>query len=277
MNIARKTRSKWTRFRRVAAILLAVGTVGCQTVMPPSLPPTRPRRPIRPRSYKMKLAVFNFVDQTGSAGKLVQTIPDVLSTELFNTGRFELKERAELRAIQAGKIEEIREKYKFEVDAFLVGSITKFSVNDKTMTLDVRAINAFNGTVMYAGNHSIHYKGVLDVEIEREDVSKVSNEIYVAFPKLDAPNLKVASLSGKMATINVGEADGAKVGMGILLLAHGDSLKDPETGEELGDEIYVGEAYIVEVSEKSCKAILVSTRPEDTATFVKLGDGIRFK
>lgn len=230
-----------------------------------SLPPTfcikQPRRGIRPRSYKMKLAVFNFVDQTGSAGKLIETIPDVLSTELFGTKRFELKERAELREIDPQKMEEQRNKYRYTVDTFLVGSITRFSVDDQTMTLDVRAINAYNGTVMYAGHHDVHYKGVLDVKADRKDIQSIADDIYKAFPVLGGSDSKIISLSGDDVSINLGENDGATVGMGALIISGGDTIRDPVSNAALNNEIYVGEAYVVEVTPNMCKAVVA--KPEN--------------
>jgi hypothetical protein len=264
---------------RLAALLSTLALYGCMSI-PPTATSVQPRRAIQPRSYKMKLAVFNFVDQTASAGKLVETIPDVLATELFSTGRFDLKERAELRGIEPADVKAIRDRYTFEVDAFLVGSITRFSVADKTMTLDVRAINAAQGTVMYAGHHDVHYEGVLDVKAQRSDIKNIAQEIETALPKLGGADTKVSSLSGNFITINLGEVNGAKVGMGALVISRGDTIKDPTTSQELGDEIVVGEAYIVEVMDKTSKAVLVPIRVRDNLgepPKVRLGDGVRFK
>ena len=269
-----------------ASLTALFAVLGCSTY-PPTVLPEQPRRGIQARSYKMKLAVLNFVDQTGSAGKLIQTIPDVLATELFNTGRFEIKERAELREFDANKMDEVRERYKTTVDAFLVGSITRFSTDNKTMTLDVRAMNAANGTVMYAGHHEVHYEGVLDVKTKREDISAMSTAVFKAFPTLGGPDIKVASVSGDTIRINVGEKDGVKTGMGILIASRGDTIRDPVSGGSLGDEIFVGEAYVVEVSEKAAKASLVPVDPrgkplsvdsqEGRPPMVRLYDSVRFK
>jgi hypothetical protein len=269
-------RTPWIRRARLVLCLGALTALGACIMMPPTLPPETPRRGIRPRSYKMKLAVFNFTDQTGSAGKLIETIPDMLSTELFTTRRFELSERAEIRGIEAREIEKIRSEYKLRVDAFLVGGITRFSVDDKTMTLDVRAINAYNGTVMFASHFDVHYSGVLDVKANREDVAKIAEAVYRAFPELGDPNVRVVSLSGRTVTINLGRQDGVKVGMGALIIARGDTLKDPVSGDELADEIYVGEVYVVEAGDKTSKAIIAQQAVEGTPS-VKLNDAIRFK
>lgn len=273
--------------------LIGIFVAGCAIPIPPTVPPSPTRRGVQPRSYKMKLAVFNFVDQTGSAGKLVETIPDVLSTELFNkfidpsqqNRRFELKERAELREIQPGKIEEIRERYKQTVDSFIIGSITRFSADDKLMTVDVRVINAPNGTVMYAGPHEVRYEGVLDVKANRDDLDKISEAIFSAFPVLSEKGAKVTSISGTTITINVGSAQGAKIGMGCLIIGRGDTIRDPLDVSELDNQIFVGEAYMVEVSGKSSKAVVQTVQSLDgvketiarSKAEIRIGDGVRFK
>ena len=274
MNMPVRFASRGPVLRAAATGLLALILFGCMT-MPPTMAPLPPRRGIQPRSYKMKLAVFNFVDQTGSAGKLIQTIPDILATELYNTGRFELKERAELREIDPNRIEEVRERYKTEVDTLLVGSITQFSVDDKVMTLDVRAINALNGTVMYAGGHKVRYTGVLEVKVDRDDIKKIAEDIYTAFPELGGPTTKIISMSGDTININLGSDQNAKVGMACLVVASGDTISDPTSGETLSQDIYVAEAYIVEVGEKVCKAVIAPNDKAKPRPF--LNDRVRFK
>ncbi len=264
------------RFRRFGVALALLALAGCSTLPPPTLPPAQPRRGMIPRSYKMKLAVLNFVDQTGTADVLVETIPDVLATELFNTEkRFEVKERAELREFNPNQIEEVRQKYKTEVDAFLVGSVTRNSESDHTLTLDVRAINAENGTVMYAGNFNIRYSGDRDVKVNRDDITKIAEDLLLAFPPWTPnPDIKIVSKSGANISINLGQEGGARIGMGVLIVAEGETLlRDPVSGENLGNEVFVGEAYVYEVAEKTCKARIA----ENSQGIVKLGDFVRFK
>lgn len=272
-SIARTLQTGRTLAAILAMLFLATGCA----VLPPTLPRAQPRRGIVPRSSKMKIAVFNFLDQTGSAGKLVETLPDMLSTELFGTQRFEVKERAEVRSVDAQEMKKICDAFKDQVDALIVGSITRFSVEDKAMTLDVRAYNAPNGTVMFAGHFDVHYSGVLDVKAERKDMSKIAEAVYEAFPVLGGINVRVAGVSGPIVTINLGEKDGVKVGLGALVIARGDTLLDPVTKEDLGDVIYVGEMYIIEVGPKSCKGLVVQDRETRRDPVVRLNDSIRFK
>ncbi len=51
---------------------------------------------ITPRSQKFKIAVLTFVDQTGKGVLVVDPIADMLTTELFSGGRFELYDRGDL-------------------------------------------------------------------------------------------------------------------------------------------------------------------------------------
>lgn len=258
----------------LAPLILILLSVGCAS-LPPTLVNQQPRRGITPRSNKMKIAVFNFIDQTGSAGKLVETLPDMLSTELFGTKRFEVTERAQLRSVDPQQTKDINQTYKRLLDVLLVGSITRFSVEDKTMTIDVRVYNAVNGTVMFAGHFDVHYSGVLDVKAERKDISKMAEAIYSAFPVLGDVNVRVAGVSGGMVTVNLGEKDGVKLGMGALVVAGGDTLTDPVTKEELTDAVYVGEIYVVEVDPKTSKAIVDA--PQQHMPVIKLNDLVRFK
>jgi hypothetical protein len=230
----------------VACLLMA----SCVTV-PPTYCAKQPRRTIKPRSHQMRLAVCNLVDQTGSGGNLIKTIPDILSMELLVPKRFEITERAELREIGARKTEEQRNKYKYAVDAFIQGNITRFSEEDRVMTLDVRVVNAYNGVVMYVGKHDVHYKKEQNVTTDIKDIQAIANAIHKAFPVLVASDMKVVSLSAEDISINLGARDGVKVGKGILVVADRDVIDNPSNFER-----YIGEGYIVEVMPDISKAIV---------------------
>jgi hypothetical protein len=160
------------------------------------------------------------------------------------------------------------------------------------MTLDVRVYNAFNGTVMFASAFDVRYVGVIDAKADRKDIVRVAEAVYAAFPVLGDVTVRVAGMSGNIVTINLGEKDGVKAGMGALVIARGDTLKDPVTREELGDAIYVGETYVIEVGQKSSKLLAVpivkmfpgqgGAADEAAARtardpVIKLNDSIRFK
>lgn len=93
-----------------AAAILAIGglgAIGCVesgipgTARMIQLPPTAQgllevTERITPRSQKFKVAVLTFVDQTGKGALVVDPIADMLTTELFAGGRFELYDRGDL-------------------------------------------------------------------------------------------------------------------------------------------------------------------------------------
>ncbi len=239
----------------IAAGVACLLMVSCVTV-PPTYCAKEPRRTIKPRSHKMKLAVFNFVDQTGRAGNLIKTIPDVLSMELLVPKRFEVLERAKLREIGARKTEEQRNKYKYAVDAFIQGNITRFSEKGRVMAIDVRVVNAYNGAVMYAGHHDVHYKKEQNVTADIKDIQAIANAIHKAFPVLVASKGKIISLSGEDISINLGENDGVKVGMGVLIVAERDVVDNPSSHAGSSPERYIGEGYIVEVMPDASKGIV---------------------
>ncbi len=63
---------------------------------PPLFRPKGKRRTIRPGSQYFKLAIPNAVDMSGRAQDLQKSLADMLYTELFSTGRFNLLDRGEL-------------------------------------------------------------------------------------------------------------------------------------------------------------------------------------
>jgi hypothetical protein len=244
---------KWTR--RFLCVVPAVMAIGCSMVTPPpSIEPKMPRRGVTPRSYKMKLAVFNLQDPTGSGGRLSESVSETLHEALFQTGRFELMTRAELSGIDPGDIRRIQDLYRRVLDALVVGSLTQFNPTDKTMTLNINVMNPY-GLTMAARAFTVKYYGTVNVNADAEDIGRIAEWIERKFPKLK--DGLILSRSDERVTINLGSNDGVQPGMWVLIAAGGDVVKDPQTGEFLGSDIYVGEAYVVGVDDAKCQALLV--------------------
>ncbi len=116
---------------------------------------------ITPRSQKFKVAVLTFVDQTGKGNLVVDPIADMLTTELFAGGRFELYDRGDLvqevaesasatevvtdgeekdsvkktvikttSATRQNKTAQQKKKVQTMVDGILLGYITSFEINE---------------------------------------------------------------------------------------------------------------------------------------------------
>jgi len=241
---------------------------------PPPLYVLRPPRQALQHvsSYKFRLAVFNLIDQTGNAGDLVKTIPDILTTSLFKTARFDMYDRGQLRAKSQAEVEKLMFdlKHKAKADGILQGSITRFSPESKTMTLDVRVNNVASDAVMFAKSMNVGYSGIMDVEVNRVHLDVLAQELASAFPDLDEG--RIISVGESALTINLGERDGVVKGMTAFVETGGDIIKDPETGEVLSSDVYVAEVYVVGVEKKTSKAI-VSRKSADP----RVGDIIKFK
>jgi hypothetical protein len=114
-----------------------------------------------PRSQKFKVAVLTFVDQTGKGGLVVDPIADMLTTELFAGGRFELYDRNDLvqevaesasatevvtdgddkdsvkktvikttSSTRQNKTKAQKKEIQTKVDGILLGYVTSFEINE---------------------------------------------------------------------------------------------------------------------------------------------------
>jgi len=250
-------------------LLLAVGVLGCSPKYvvvndpvvdtPVLVPPTPPRRALRPppSSYKFRIAVLDFTDQTNSAGDLVRTIPDILTTKLFESKRYDIFDRGQLRNKSSREVEQeirvLRDDHK--IDGMLVGSITRFSPQDHKMSIDVRLINVYSEAVMYASRLEVNYRGTLDVEVDGADIGKLAQGVRDAIPDKDAiTGARIQSVSSGEVVITAGEDKNIRKGMAALIYATGDTIADPTTGEQLSDRAIIAEVYITAVEPRMCRA-----------------------
>jgi hypothetical protein len=88
-----------------AFLLVGIFSVACTpvpamkiavTAQPPLFSNWRVAESFVPRSQKFKIAVLTFIDQTDKARLVVDGVADMLTTELFRVGRFELYDRQDL-------------------------------------------------------------------------------------------------------------------------------------------------------------------------------------
>lgn len=272
--------------RTALVLVVALGLCGCTTYVlvadpidtgPVLIAPNAGRKALDPppASYRFRVAVLDFIDQTNSAGDLVRTIPDILTTSLFDTQRYDIYDRGQLRDKSSNQAEkEIKElKEKFQIDGIIVGSITRFSPQAKELTVDIRVINAQSTAVMSAVQQTVHYTGVLDVKVEREDVRGLSTKIAEAIPRV--PDARIAATNGKELVINVGEEQHVKKGMAIFVVAAGDTLEDPATGDALSSRYIIAEAYVTAVEPRITHAQIYHMN--EGSSWVRPGDLVHFK
>jgi curli biogenesis system outer membrane secretion channel CsgG len=188
----------------------------------PHLPIQPARSTITPKSQFMRVAVLNFVDQTGKAGAAVEPLADMLSTELHKSGRFEVYDRGHLRYFDAtqvidqcqksrkgcvswmtqpaekGKTEQASAvagvdqfRAKFTADAYnaiLNGTDAVLlgavtAVSEKRMDFDFRLVNSFSFTTMVSGTGSVSYESSGAVlRLGRDEVVKTAADIRAALP-----------------------------------------------------------------------------------------------
>ncbi|MBI3609991.1 MAG: hypothetical protein HY204_04705 [Nitrospirae bacterium] len=194
---------------------------------------------------------MDFTDQTGQAGDLVKTIPDILTTVLFKSGRLDLYERDPLRGVSARDAAELVQGLmeKRMIDGVISGTVTRFSRSDKTITIELRLLSR-NKAVMYADQHTLSFQGRRDMEITREDVISLGQAISKAVPRV--PDMKIISKNAGLITLSAGSNKGLVGGMSGYVQAFLEKVNDPETGEiPKPTPVIVGEVVIDQVSEDS--------------------------
>ena len=254
----------------LTGITLAVW--GCAgTLMPPPTAPLRPRETVNIESFKFRAAVIDFRDQTGQAGDLVKTVPDILTTALFKSGRIDLYDRGALRGLSARDAgEEIKALMdQRRIDGVVSGTVTRFSRSERSITVELRLLSR-NKAVMYADQHTLSYTGRRAMEISREDVFSLGKAISGAVPKV--PDLQIVSKNGDLVTLNGGSKKGLVVGMTGYIQTFLHRINDPVTGEiAKPSPIIVGEVVINQVSDDTAIGRIVAG--ED----ILVNDMIRFK
>jgi hypothetical protein len=309
---------KTMRSLMVIGLALSLGASACapgfygearMLEFPPPLVPIVPARAtIIPYSQAMSLALFNFVDQTGKAGQITEALPDALSTLVYQSGRFAVRDRGQLRHDDYGQLAAAWQKHqkhddtirKDEVatvsdfranraqaqnflknefnsilatsDAIFIGAVTE--ITEGLLSVDYRVINSQSRVVLYAASQKIRFTRTgAQIEFERDDLKRLVRMVLNAFP--DPKNLRIGQVlvqDGRILTVNLGRKDKIMVGLNALVLAPGEQVLKTAKGEEVRNVMYLGEAYVVAVYENSCK-LVVFHHDED----YRVGDNIKFK
>jgi curli biogenesis system outer membrane secretion channel CsgG len=308
---------------QVVAVLLAAAFVHCAPGFygearlfeyPTPLVPVEPARAtIVPISQKFSMAVFNFIDQTGKAGPVTEGLPDALSTALFQSNRFALYDRGQLRHDDFGQLLASWQKYQkhmgkdiigeksaekgkeplssvpfhigalerefnqilASVDTVFIGALTE--IQGSVITLDYRVINSWSNVVLYAGQHRIGYgMSGREVDFNREDLRRLVKLVVNAFP--DPVALRTGQVlvqDGRTLTVDLGKKDKILVGMNALILAPGEQILKTPGGEKVRDVMYLAEAYVAAVYGNSCKMRVF--RADDKHPDYRVGDFVKFK
>jgi curli biogenesis system outer membrane secretion channel CsgG len=281
-----------------------LGTPNLEVFPPPYVPITPARTTIVPSSQFMKVAVFNFVDQTGKGDALVESLADMLATELHRSGRFEIYDRGELRHYDYGQMVDqcqkmggdcakevtpdeasaggnMQESLAYlanaynqimqDTDAVLTCAIT--SISEGRAKFDCRLINARSKTVMTAGTFSASYSsGGASLDIERGGIARTADEIQDALPKPSTGKLgKVLVQDGPVLTISMGRKDGIIAGMNVFVIGPGRVLAGQDGAATTVDEVYLAQAYVVSVYDNTSQVVVF------LGNDFRVGDSVRFK
>lgn len=279
---------------------------------PPPLVPIQPARAtIIPYSQKFSLALFNFIDQTGKAGQVTEALPDALSTLFFQSDRFSVYDRGQLRHDDFGQLIANWQKHQkhegkvlkdndgnllFEppsqpydlgalkaefdeilrrTDTVLLGAVTE--IQDSMLSMDYRIINSQSRVVLYAAEQKIRYTqtGKM-IEFNREDLKRLVRMVMNAFPDPKVVRTgEVLVQDGPILTVNLGRKDKIVAGLNALILAPGEQVLKTPKGAEIRNVMYLAEAYVVAVYENSCK--LVVFHADGQTPDYKVGDNVKFK
>ncbi|MEW6325521.1 MAG: hypothetical protein AB1515_09070 [Nitrospirota bacterium] len=232
----------------IAGLLLC----GCASVpMPPPTTPFPPRTEVPVESYHFRAAVMDFTDQTGRAGDLVKTIPDILTTALFKLNRIDLYQREPLRGAPPQEAKTLVQNLmdKRVIDGVITGTITQLSGLEKQVVLELRLISR-NQAVMYAEDHTLSFGGRRVMEIDRKDVFAVAQSVTAAVPP--AKEIRIANRVGGRVTLERGADAGLIAGMTGYVQAALEKIADPVTGEAPKPAyVIVGEIVIDQVTHDS--------------------------
>ena len=248
-----------------------VAIAGCASnPWPPPTAPFSPREEVTIESYKFRAAVVDFTDQTGRAGDLIKTIPDILTTTLFKSNRIDLYERNPLRGISAqdstAMVEGLIEKR--IIDGVISGAVTQISGTEKKVVIELRLLGR-NKAVMYADHHTLTFRGRRVMEINREDVVNLAKTLSAAVPTVK--RTKIVDKSGNRVTLSAGSDKGLIAGMLGYVQAPLDKVTDPVTGEiPRPTYVIVGEIVIDQVTSSSATGHVVAgddVRSQDIVQF----------
>ncbi len=255
-------------------LLLSVGVMlwGCSSLtLPPLTTPLPPRNEIQIESYKFRVAIMDFMDQTGLAGDLIKTIPDILTTALFKLDRIDLYERAPLRGLSPQdantKIQELMEKR--IIDGVITGAVTRFTGTQKTLVIELRLLSR-NQAVMYASDHTLTFQGRRIMEVNRDGVTAIAKAVSAAMPAI--PDIEVTNKVMNRVTLERGSDAGLIEGLTGYVQARRQTINNPETGTAANPAyVIVAEIVVEQVSPDSAIGRIIIG--EDIA----VGDTVRFK
>jgi hypothetical protein len=219
---------------------------------------------------------------------LVQSLPDALTSLLYESGRFDVEDRGQLRNLTQEQAESRLPDLANSVDGVLYGAVT--SVTGREMQVDFRLMNTrwgrgagdfVGGPVMWALNAPVKVTNTgTEVIIDRDDMRKVVAKLVQALP--DPKEMRkgvVASREGFYVTVNMGREDRVIKGMNAFVVNYNDAkVVDPKTGDTIGEETFYGEIFVFAVYGRTSRGYIWREGGRDKGeTAVRVNDYVIFK
>ncbi len=218
---------------------------------------------------KTKIAVLNF-EAKNINQESADAVSDILSTELFNTNRFQVVERQAIlqmleeqklqmagvtdmdQAVQIGKI--------LNVEKIMIGSVSKLG---QTYIINTRLVDVETGALELAENmQCTGGEGQLPSAIA-DLVREISQKI-----KIEGSIIKI---TGKNVLVDIGESHGVRRGQELEIIRIGDVVTNL-SGAVIGKtEDFIGTIKITKVNAEYSEARILGTK-----TNLRLGDVVRF-
>jgi hypothetical protein len=219
---------------------------------------------------------------------LVQSVPDAMTSMLYESGRFDVEDRGQLRNLTQEQAEGRLSDLANSVDGILYGAVT--SVTGREMMIDFRLMNTRwgrgggdfqGGPVMWAFTGGVKVTNAgSEVTIDRDDLRKVVAKLVQALP--DPKEMRkglIVSREGFYVTVNMGREDRVIKGMNAFVANYNDTkLVDPKSGDTIGEEAFYGEIFVFAVYGRTSRGYIWREGGRDKGeTAVRVNDYVIFK
>ena len=218
---------------------------------------------------KITMAVLDF-EAKNIAQETADAVADILSTELFNTNRFNVVERTAIakileeqklqmtgitdmsRAAEIGKV--------LNVEKIMTGSVSRLGNN---IIINTRLVDVETGALELAQNtKSLRGEDGLPAAIA-ELVKQIAQQVTIEG--------SIIKINGKTVLVDIGKSSGVRIGQRLNIIRIGDYVTDLG-GSIIGNtEDVVGLLEISKVNPDYSEAQIVQAKIEP-----KLGDKVRF-
>lgn len=261
--------------------------------IPPLRPPVPPRKEWQPSSIRTSVAVLDFANRAGpKAKRLAEIMPILLEMALFDGGRFNvvavkrgLKPEYADKDAGLSPIAKMHRQFGYtsssKEDALIFGDIMRIDPSDKTFIVNIKAVHARTGYILYAASERLKYRMLRSsadsrgttADIPYKEIVYLANRIASAFSR--EIEGRIIHIKGKYVSVNLGAEQGIRKGMEALVLGKGREVVDRFSKEKevLDSSIYTGEIVFERVKERVSEARILGKG----RISIRIGDIVKLK